>query len=74
MADAADLANDVMETATQARVKRVANAYEGKVGRPDCEDCGVDIPLARREGAPWAATCIECQTIREMKGKHRRVA
>ena len=39
---------------------------------PECEDCGQEIPQARRDAAPWATTCIECQVIREQRGRHVR--
>lgn len=38
----------------------------------DCEECGEQIPAARRQAAPWATTCIECQSIREEKARHVR--
>jgi phage/conjugal plasmid C-4 type zinc finger TraR family protein len=38
-------------------------------GRDDCEDCGEDIPSARRKAAPSAIRCIDCQTIFERNRK-----
>ncbi|MFD2665739.1 MULTISPECIES: TraR/DksA C4-type zinc finger protein [Halomonas] len=35
----------------------------------ECEECGGEIPAARRRAAPWAVTCIECQSIRERKAQ-----
>lgn len=40
--------------------------------RPECEECGDEIPAARRQAAPWATTCIDCQGIREQQARHRR--
>ncbi|WP_254914246.1 TraR/DksA family transcriptional regulator [Billgrantia desiderata] len=37
---------------------------------PWCEECSVEIPQARRLAAPWATTCIGCQSLRERRGKH----
>ena len=34
-------------------------------GTEDCEDCGDEIPVERREVYPAARTCIYCQTARE---------
>ncbi|WP_373488566.1 DksA/TraR family C4-type zinc finger protein [Blastomonas sp.] len=30
-----------------------------------CEDCGDDIPQARREALPASRTCVDCQAARE---------
>lgn len=32
---------------------------EGRYG--ECEDCGVDIPMARLEAQPTAVRCVPCQ-------------
>ncbi|WP_447776341.1 TraR/DksA family transcriptional regulator [Variovorax boronicumulans] len=37
----------------------------GGPGRADCEDCGENIPPARRVAAPSAIRCIACQTTFE---------
>ncbi|OYW89760.1 MAG: hypothetical protein B7Z23_11235 [Pseudomonadales bacterium 32-61-5] len=34
-------------------------------GAEECEDCGLEIPAARRLAAPWAVCCVECQSLRE---------
>lgn len=69
MADAADLASEIME-------RRLENALATRhrplpvATDPDCEDCGNEIPQARRQAVPWATTCIGCQNLRERRGKH----
>ncbi|MCE8002564.1 TraR/DksA family transcriptional regulator [Billgrantia ethanolica] len=72
MADNADLATELME-------RRLAGALANRpawIGYDpavtDCEDCGDEIPAARRQAAPWATTCIECQGIREQRAAQRR--
>ena len=35
-----------------------------------CNDCGIQIPFKRIAAVPHAVCCIDCQTIREYKGKH----
>ncbi len=71
MADNADLATELMEM-------RLEGSLAGRlqttapVHATECDDCGDEIPVARRQAAPWATTCIECQGIREEQGKHRR--
>ena len=38
-----------------------------------CEECGVDIPVARRKLVPGVQLCVECQTIAEkIKANYRR--
>ncbi|WP_431511629.1 TraR/DksA family transcriptional regulator [Variovorax sp. DAIF25] len=36
-------------------------------GRDDCEDCGEDIPPARRVAAPSAIRCVACQALHERR-------
>lgn len=71
MADNADIATDLMERRMQAAL---SNRLSLRIPNPDpeCEDCGQEIPKARRDALPWATTCIECQGIREQRGKHVR--
>lgn len=74
MADNADIAADLMER----RMEKVLQSWpqrveiNARVTCEECEDCGHEIPQARRAAAPWAATSIECQSIRERRGRHGR--
>lgn len=36
-------------------------------GLEECEDCGEDIPVARREALPGARTCVSCQSARDKR-------
>lgn len=69
MADFADLAGDIIDANLDRALSRsrlpntVATSME-------CEDCGDEIPQARRHAAPWVTTCIECQGLREKRGRH----
>ncbi|MAM57334.1 MAG: hypothetical protein CMN25_08375 [Salinicola sp.] len=73
MADIADNAGDIIERHLAHSLARhqlpvtVAGAMD-----TDCEECGTEIPKARRQAAPWATTCIDCQSIREARGRHVR--
>lgn len=71
MADNADIAAELMERRMQAAL---SSRLSLRIPNPDpeCEDCGGEIPEARRHAAPWATTCIECQGIRERRGRHGR--
>jgi phage/conjugal plasmid C-4 type zinc finger TraR family protein len=72
MADNADIANELMELRLEAALAN-RPAWTGvDMAREECDDCGAEIPAPRRQAAPWAATCIECQGIREQQARHRR--
>ncbi|MBE0405010.1 TraR/DksA family transcriptional regulator [Halomonas citrativorans] len=71
MADNADIAAELMERRMEAALSsrlslRIPNHD------PDCEDCGNEIPKPRRDALPWATTCVECQSLRERRGRHVR--
>ncbi|SDJ89147.1 TraR/DksA family transcriptional regulator [Billgrantia gudaonensis] len=72
MADNADIATELMEKRLEGALANRPRWIGFDMAAADCEDCGDPIPAARRQAAPWATTCIECQGIREQKGKHRR--
>ena len=73
MADKADLAAELIEMTLE---DSLANRLQSiaSVHATECDDCGDEIPAARRQAAPWATTCIECQSIREGRNKHVRQA
>lgn len=64
---AAEITQQNLEAALANRVRIAKPA-----AHDECIDCGYEIPAARRQAAPWAATCIECQGIRELKNKQGR--
>lgn len=73
MADNADIANEVIEV----RLEQMLATWPERVEIRgfvllECEDCGHEIPQARRKAAPWAVTCVECQGIREKRAAQRR--
>lgn len=71
MADNADIATEMMERRLEGILaqRRLPDAL---VTDGECEECGNDIPAARRKAAPWATTCIECQTVLEERRRHVR--
>lgn len=71
MADNADIAAELMERRMEAALSSRLSLYIPNPD-PECEDCGQEIPQARRDAAPWATTCIECQGIREQKARQKR--
>lgn len=71
MADNADIAAEIQQNRIDSHLARHKLPPRTFVD-PYCDDCGAEIPAARREAAPWAITCIECQSIREEKHRHVR--
>ncbi|MCI0508641.1 TraR/DksA family transcriptional regulator [Chromohalobacter marismortui] len=72
MADNADRATELMEQTLEHALATRASWTGVDWARAECEECGDEIPAARREAAPWATTCIECQSIREQRRRHVR--
>ncbi|GGB55041.1 DksA/TraR family C4-type zinc finger protein [Blastomonas aquatica] len=56
--------DQIDDTVTDAVALARAHLLEGN-GLDYCEDCGDDIPLARRKALPGSRTCIDCQTVRD---------
>lgn len=74
MADEADLAGDLidgeMESILAAR-RREAERQAARGTAITCEECGDDIPEARRKKNPGVRTCVPCQTRLENIGVRR---
>lgn len=64
--DKADIAQELIEHRLQQSLAacRATLAVAG-TGPVESEDCGEEIPAARRERLPGVTTCVPCQTIRE---------
>lgn len=67
MADAADVANDLM----QERIDQLlaARPARGGVSALECDSCGEDIPAARRLAVPGCCRCAECQGLAERRAR-----
>jgi phage/conjugal plasmid C-4 type zinc finger TraR family protein len=57
-------AEHAVELETAARVAQVQGAVRGQ-GSDDCNDCGAPIDAARRQAAPFAVRCAQCQAAVE---------
>ena len=69
--DAAGRASGLEEADRIGGVALVLARLQGQ-GAEECEECGIEIPAARRLAAPWAVCCVECQGIRDqMEARHR---
>lgn len=70
MADEADLGNESVETALNISLSnRIVYSGESAV---ECEECGSNIPEARRRAVPGVQTCIACAERAEAVKRHRR--
>ncbi|MCQ9422704.1 TraR/DksA C4-type zinc finger protein [Pseudomonas sp. LJDD11] len=67
MADEVDLANDHAEHMLRLAIQRIP-APSFSAAAEFCDDCGSDIPTARRIAVPGCVTCIDCQSLRERRG------
>lgn len=65
-ADVLDRASAVIEAERISGVSAVLASMQGE-GSDDCEECGVEIPKARRLAAPWATCCIDCASLKERR-------
>ena len=70
-ADPVDRAGGMVEVERLSGIAVVRAQMTGE-GQDDCEDCGCQIPAARRAAAPWAIRCAPCQEIEDQKGRHCR--
>lgn len=65
MADEADLANEQLNSELSRTISRIRKSAPAGSGSKTCNDCGEDIPAARRElGFRY---CIGCAETRERK-------
>ena len=58
--------SDLADDAQAAEALHLKAAFSHRptseaVGRADCQDCGEDIPEARRRAVPGATRCVFCQ-------------
>jgi phage/conjugal plasmid C-4 type zinc finger TraR family protein len=70
MGDVIDRAGEYTEKGLSARIQEIRRAAAGDDGLIECEDCGEEIPAARRRAVPGCRCCVECQQDREaFRGK-----
>ncbi|WP_312921110.1 TraR/DksA family transcriptional regulator [Stutzerimonas nitrititolerans] len=62
MADVIDRGNEQAEYLLEVALARRAQLPTGPSAM-HCEECGGEIPQARREAVPGCQTCIDCQTL-----------
>lgn len=69
MADSIDLAQAREQEDRERSLKR-ALQRSVTVSRFTCEECGAQIPEARRLAVQGVAFCVTCQEVNELKNKH----
>ena len=69
MADSMDLVQQRVEQNMQRHIQNARTRKPGIV-RVLCIDCDAPIPAARRQATPGVQSCVTCQEIAELKGKH----
>lgn len=62
--DVTDRATGLEEADRIGGVALVQARLQGQ-GAEECEECGIEIPAARRKAYPSAVRCVECQSLRE---------
>ena len=62
--DVTDRASGLEEADRIGGVALVQARLQGQ-GAEECEECGIEIPDARRKAYPSAVCCVECQSLRE---------
>lgn len=66
--EAGDKASAYQALAEISGVSAVRARLQGE-GQDDCDECGCDIPQARRQAMPSAIRCAPCQEAVEAKGR-----
>ncbi|ABP60029.1 TraR/DksA family transcriptional regulator [Enterobacter sp. 638] len=69
MADSMDLVQQRVEENLQRHIQNARTRKPG-TARVLCIDCDAPIPIARRQAIPGVQSCVTCQEIAELKGKH----
>jgi len=61
--------DQIDDTVKDAVLRARANLPTGE-SEPYCEDCGDEIPEARRRALPGAKRCVACQSLQDSKPVH----
>ena len=73
MADEVDRVNLELEREEQRREQERAITQASRIPNnvTECEECGDDIPPARKQFDPSTKLCVECAGYHEKMGKHK---
>lgn len=67
--DQFDRATELEELAREKAIAFQRRKVKQGKSFEQCEECGVDIPLARQVAIAGVKTCVDCQTFNEKQGK-----
>ena len=56
---------DQIDATVEDAVKRARDQLPSGDSLPFCEECGLEIPAARREAVPGVRLCVGCQSERD---------
>lgn len=68
MADEVDISTDAILDAPGIRAAAIQASLQGD-GQEYCEECGCEIPPARRAAMKSAIRCAPCQEVADAKGR-----
>lgn len=71
MADKADIAGDYIEQSLELSLENQRSQTKAYNHTPYCEECGDEIPAARREALPGCQCCVSCQQDLELARRTR---
>ena len=60
---------DQIDASVEDEVKRARSRLPDGEGSTHCEECGADIPDARRKAMPGVRLCVSCQSAHEERQK-----
>jgi phage/conjugal plasmid C-4 type zinc finger TraR family protein len=60
-----DAVNDQIDATVKDGVKRARSRLPSGPSLSHCEECGVEIPAARRIAVPGVHLCVRCQEARD---------
>lgn len=66
MADVADIAADI-EAQRLRIILSNRKTFQNRASATHCEECDKEIPELRRTTLPGVSTCVDCQSIIELK-------
>ncbi len=69
MADFADLASEASGHFLDDALAAHRARRSGGLGAARCEECGEEIPAARRAMVPTATRCVGCQSVHEREAR-----
>lgn len=57
--------NDQIDATVQDAIRRARSQLPQGPGLTHCEECGVEIPEARRKAVPGVRLCVDCQEAQD---------